>query len=283
MFKPASKKEAKLRLALTGPSGAGKTWTSLQIATQFGGKIAVVDTERKSASKYADQFVFDVVDIEPPFHPIKYIEAIQEAQQLGYTTIVLDSLTHAWMGTGGILSIVDDIASHSQSQNKFTAWNEGTRLYNDLINAIVQSDIHVIGTIRSKQEHVLEKDEKGKNQVVRVGLQPIQRKDFEYEFDLVMAMDVKNTGTISKTRCRDLPMGMVIPKPGKNVAKTLMTWLHGTEWIEALSERAVSFAAETWKVQKAEAYARIEQAVKAEALSAFLPKDEFKEYVEVPA
>lgn len=101
MFTPASKKEAKLRLALTGPSGSGKTWTALTLATQFGGKIAVVDTENKSASKYADRFQFDTLDLTPPFHPHKYIEAIETAQVMGYRTIILDSLTHAWTGDRG--------------------------------------------------------------------------------------------------------------------------------------------------------------------------------------
>lgn len=145
---------------------------------------------------------------------------------------------------------MDDIATNSKSQNKFFAWNEGTSLYNEMINAIVQSEIHVIGTIRSKQEYVLEKDDKGKVKPTRVGLRPIQRKDFEFEFDMVIDMDLRNTATVTKTRCNELPMGMTIPKPGANVAKVLMTWLHGAEWVEALSEKAVAFAAETWSKSK---------------------------------
>lgn len=280
MFTPASKKEAKLRLALTGPSGGGKTWTGLEIATSFGGRIAVVDTEKRSASKYADRFRFDVVDLEPPFHPTKYIEAIREAQRLGYRTIVLDSLSHAWTGTGGIISIVDDIASHSQSKSSFFAWNEGGRLYNDLINAITQSELHVIGTIRLKQEYMLEKDEKtGKIKPTRVGLKPIQRKDFEYEFDVVMAMDLQNAGTVMKTRCNDLPMGMVIPKPNASLGNMLMKWLVGAEWTDALDEKAVGWAAAEWKVEKSAAYHMIQSAVSEERLSAVLPKEEFKAFV----
>jgi len=281
MFTPASKKEAKLRMVLTGPSGSGKTWTGLTLATNFGGKIAVVDTERKSASKYADRFKFDVMNMEPPFHPAKYVEAIETAQAMGYQTIVLDSLTHAWTGSGGIISIVDDIASHSQSKSSFFAWNEGTRLYNELINAILNSNLHVIGTIRSKQEYVLEKNEKGKITPTRVGTRPNQRKDFEFEFDMVMDMDLKNTATITKTRCNDLPMGMTIPKPGAGVARILMTWLHGTEWVEALSEKAVAYAAESWKVGKPEAWGKLNRAIEAEEVRQYLPKEEFKEYVEM--
>jgi hypothetical protein len=279
MFTPASKKEGKLRLAVTGPSGSGKSWTSLTIASTFGGKIAAVDTENKSLSKYADKFKFDVVDFEPPFHPNKYIEAIEAAQSMGYRTIILDSLTHAWTGSGGIISIVDDIASHSKSQNSFFAWNEGGRLYNDLINAIVHSEIHVIVTIRSKQEYALERDEKGKIHPVRIGTKPIQRKEFEYEFDMVMQMDLQNNATVNKTRCSELPMGTVIQKPGAPLARTLMTWLVGAEWTDALDEKAVAFAAEKWGIVRGAAYVRLSAAVEQERLSEILPKEEFKNYV----
>lgn len=280
MFTPASKKEAKLRLAIVGPSGGGKTWTALEFATTLGGKVAVVDTEKRSASKYADRFIFDVVNLEPPFHPSKFIEAIQTAQMLGYRTIILDSLSACWTGTGGIVSIVDDIATNSKSQNQFFAWNEGTAMYNDLVNAIVQSEINVIATFRSKQEYVLEKNEKGKVIPTRVGTKPIMRRDFEYEFDMVLTMDLTNKATVTKTRCADLPMGMTIPKPGKATARTLMTWLVGAEWVEALSEAAVKHAAQAWECGMSEAWGRIDRAIKAEAVSGFLPKEEFKGWVQ---
>lgn len=279
MFTPASKKEAKLRLALVGPSGAGKTWTALALATAMGGKVALVDTENGSASKYADRFVFDTVKLAPPFHPSKFIEAIQTAQTMGYRTIILDSLSAMWTGTGGIVSIVDDIATMSKSQNSFFAWGEGTALYNELINAIVQSEINVIGTMRSKQEYVLEKNEKGKVIPTRVGTKPIMRRDFEYEFDMVLTMDIANKATVTKTRCDDLPMGTVIPKPGAGVARTLMTWLVGAEWVDAKCEAAVKYAAEAWGVAKSEAWGRIDRAIRAEEVSEFLPKEEFKSWV----
>lgn len=279
MFTPASKKEAKLRLALVGPSGAGKTWTALALATAMGGKVALVDTENGSASKYADRFVFETVKLTPPFHPRKFIEAIQAAQTMEYRTIILDSLSAMWTGTGGIVSIVDDIATMSKSQNSFFAWGEGTALYNELINAIVQSEINVIGTMRSKQEYVLEKNEKGKVIPTRVGTRPIMRKDFEYEFDMVLTMDIANKATVTKTRCDDLPMGTVIPKPGAGLARTLMTWLIGAEWVEAKCEAAVKYAAEVWQVGKPEAWGRIDRAIRAEEVSEFLPKEEFKSWV----
>lgn len=279
MFTPATKTEGKLRLAIVGVAGGGKTLTSLLLATAMGGKVALVDTENGSASKYADRFTFDKVNLKPPFHPQKFIDAIQTAQTMGYRTIILDSLSAMWTGTGGIVNIVDDIASNSRSQNSFFAWNEGTTLYNELVNAILQSDINVIATMRSKQEYTLEKDEKGKVHPTRVGTKPIMRKDFEFEFDMVLTMDIQNRATVTKTRCDDLPMGTVIPKPGAGLARTLMTWLIGAEWVEALSEAAVKFAAESWGCGKAEAWGRIDRSIKVEAVSAFLPKEEFKGWV----
>ena len=107
MFKKAERKQAKLRLALSGPSGSGKTTGALLIAKGIGGKIAVLDTERGSASLYADLVDFDVVELSPPYTPKRYIEIIHAAEKEGYTTLILDSITHEWNGQGGILEIVD--------------------------------------------------------------------------------------------------------------------------------------------------------------------------------
>ena len=137
----------------------------------------------------------------------------------------------------------------------------------------------MIGTIRSKQEYALERDEKGKIKPTRVGTKPIQRKDFEYEFDIILAMDLQNTATVEKSRCQTLPMGTMIPKPNAKLAQTLMTWLIGAEWTDARSEQAVAFAAGQWGIPKPEAWMRIDQAVKADSLSELLTKDEFKDYV----
>lgn len=228
MFQKAIKQEAKLRLAIAGPSGSGKTYTALAIATNLGGKIAVVDTEHGSASKYADKFGFDVLNMDAPFHPDRFIECIREAKSVGYDVIILDSLSHAWNGTGGLLEIVDQIAARSQSKNTFAAWKEGTPIYNRLIDAIIQSDIHVIATMRSKQDYAMEQDTNGKMKPVKVGLAPIQRDGFEYEFDVVLTMDSDNNGVVTKTRCSDLAGG-VYRKPGVDVAGILKSWLTGAK------------------------------------------------------
>jgi hypothetical protein len=228
MFKEAIKHQAKLRLAIAGPAGSGKTYTGLLIARSLanGGKIAVVDTEHGSASKYADLFSFDVDEMDPPYHPDRFVDAIKEAAAAGYSVILLDSLTHAWNGTGGLLEIVDSFAARSNSKNTFAAWKQGTPIYNKLVDHIIQSNIHIIATMRQKQEYVLEQDERGKQKPVKVGLAPIQREGFEYEFDVVMNMDNDNQGVIVKTRCPALAGG-VYRKPGKDVAEILSAWLSG--------------------------------------------------------
>lgn len=228
LFNKAVKQESKLRMAITGPSGSGKTYTSLAIAAALanGAPIAVVDTEHGSASKYADLFAFDVADMHPPFHPDKFIKAIQEAADAGYAVIILDSISHAWAGTGGVLDIVDEAAKRSKSGNTYMAWKEGTPVQNKLIDAIVQSGIHVIATMRSKTEYVLADTGNGKQAPRKVGMAPVQRDQFEYEFDVVLDMDIDNNAIVSKTRCPALT-GRVFAKPGADVADILAGWLHG--------------------------------------------------------
>lgn len=123
-FEKAMRKKAKLRLALTGPSGSGKTYSALLIAKGIGGKIAVVDTEKGSASLYSDIADFDVLELEPPFSPERFIEAINAAEQAGYDSIVIDSITHEWGGVGGCLELVDTIAKTKFRGNSWSAWSE---------------------------------------------------------------------------------------------------------------------------------------------------------------
>lgn len=222
-FVKATKKQSKLRLSLIGPSGSGKTYSALAIASHLGSKVAVIDTERGSASKYAGEFSFDTMALNN-FHPQKYIDGIKEAQDAGYDVLVIDSLSHAWMGKDGALELVDKAAKRQQSQNTYTAWKEVTPLQNALVDAILQSNMHVIVTMRAKTEYVMETNERGKSVPRKIGMAPVQRDGMEYEFDVVADMDLDNNMIVSKSRCKDLN-GLVVPKPGKNVADTLLNWL----------------------------------------------------------
>jgi hypothetical protein len=242
MFEKAIKQEAKLRLAIAGPSGSGKTYTALAVARDLCGdkRVALVDTEHGSASKYADIFDFDVLEMEPPFHPDRFGRMIAEAQGAGYGVIVLDSLSHAWNGTGGLLEIVDQIAARSSSKNTFAAWKQGTPIYNHLIDSIIQSDIHVIATMRTKQDYILvekEKDGRKYQAPEKVGMAPIQRDGFEYEFDIVLTLDNENLGTVTKTRCPAL-QGGYFPKPGTEFTKIVTGWLAG---VPALPKKTVEY------------------------------------------
>ena len=228
LFQTATKEAAKLRLAISGPSGSGKTYTSLLIAQELGKKIAYIDTEHGSASKYADLFTFDVINMESPYHPDRFVEYIKMAEQHEYDVIIVDSLSHAWNGKGGLLEIVDNVMARNKSRNNMVGWKEATPIHNRLIENIVSSGLHIIATMRSKQEYVIERDDKGKTTVTKKGMAPIQRDGMEYEFDVWMEMDMDNRGLVQKTRCPELAEG-VFKKPGKEVAGILLKWLDGVE------------------------------------------------------
>jgi hypothetical protein len=222
-LKKATKTQSRLRMAIFGPSGSGKTYSSLAIAKGLGGKVAVIDTERGSASKYADKFDFDVIELDT-FAPQTYAEAIKFIESQGYDVIVIDSLTHAWSGKGGALEQVDNAAKRSQSNNTYTAWRDVTPKHNEMIDAIVGCKAHVIATMRSKTEYVLEANERGRMQPKKLGLAPVQRDGMEYEFDVVGEMNMENELIISKSRCEALTNG-VFAKPNGKVSDMLKVWL----------------------------------------------------------
>jgi hypothetical protein len=226
VFKPASKQQAKLRLALIGLAGSGKSYSALSIGTALvpGGRVAVIDTERGSASLYADRFSFDVLEIER-HSPLDYVEAIEAAQEAGYDVIIVDSLSHAWAGKDGALEQVDKIAKREGKSNNFTAWRDVTPQHNRLVDTMLSCKAHVIATMRSKMEYVLEKDEKGKSSVRKVGLAPIQRDGLDYEMSVVGDLNLNHELIISKSRCSAVPVGEIIDKPGEKFAKTLREWL----------------------------------------------------------
>jgi hypothetical protein len=229
MFQRAVKTESKLRLAFTGPAGSGKTYSALAVAEALvpGGKVALLDTEHGSAAKYADIFQLDTLTMEPPFHPGRYIEVINAAAKAGYDVFIIDSMSHAWTGQGGLLDVVNDIARAKYQNNTFMAWKDGTPIQNRLIEAILRAPIHVIATMRSKTEYAVTKDEKtGKSKPEKIGTAPVQRDGFEYEYDVIIDLGIDNVGVVNKTRCPALA-GKVIDKPGPALADTLRDWLKG--------------------------------------------------------
>lgn len=222
-FTKATKTQARLRLALIGPSGSGKTYSALAIATRLGQRVAVIDTERGSAAKYADLFDFDVLELHS-FGPDVYAQCIRDAAAEKYDVLVIDSLSHAWMGKDGALERVDAAQKRSNSSNGFAAWREVTPQHNALVDAILAAPMHVVGTIRAKTEYVQEKDDRGKTVIRKVGLAPVQRDGLEYEFDLVGDMNIANELVVTKSRCPALTGGVFL-RPGEDVAAILRAWL----------------------------------------------------------
>src|SRR3990167_6462734 len=222
-FQKATRHQAKLRLALICPAGAGKTYTALKVAEGLGGKIALIDTERGSASKYSHVTDFDVLELVS-FAPERYIDAIHEAEAEGYGVLVIDSLSHAWSGKDGILEFVDKRKAQSRG-NDFAVWRDATPLQNKLVDTILGAKLHVIATMRTKMEYVIEKDEKsGKNIPRKIGLQPVQRDQIEFEFDLVGDMDQDHRLLVTKSRIEQFA-DAVLAKPGPELGKQLAEWL----------------------------------------------------------
>lgn len=191
LFKKAERKKAFLKIAITGVSGSGKTYSALQLAQGLGGKIAMIDTENGSGELYSSLCDYDVAPMEAPFSPEKYIEYIKEAEKAGYNVLIIDSLSHAWAGEGGVLEFVDKKTASSNSRNSFTAWKEATPKQNKMIDAILQAKMDVIVCMRSKQAYEIVENDKGKKTPTKMGLAPIQRDGLEYEFTIMFDIGIE--------------------------------------------------------------------------------------------
>jgi hypothetical protein len=225
-FAKATKKAAKGRIALDGPSGSGKTYTSLMLATNLGERIAVIDTEHGSASKYADMFNFDTLHLER-YSPQILIEVLGAAAGGGYDVVVIDSLSHFWMGTDGMLEQVDKAAKRSGGHG-MSGWKEMRPVERQMVEALLAYPGHVICTLRVKTDWVEGENSRGKRQMMKVGTKAEQREGLEYEFDLVASMDLSNELTVVKSRCPALS-GEIVMRPGRDFAETFKGWLDDGE------------------------------------------------------
>jgi len=202
-FRKAERSKSKLRLGLSGPAGSGKTRSSLELAKGLGGKTAFIDSENGSGDLYADTFDYDILRINAPFTCEKYIEAIKGAEAAGYDNIIIDSLSHAWSGDGGLLDQQGKWADKEKG-NSYTAWRHVTPLHNKLIEAMLQSKCHVIATMRSKVEYVLaETTNRAGTKVMapkKIGMAPVQREGMDYEFSVVFDIDTDHEAKASKDR-----------------------------------------------------------------------------------
>ena len=200
-LKKAQRKQVYLRLNLSAPSGAGKTYSSLRLAygmTNDWSKIAVIDTENGSASLYSHLGDFNVIDLTPPFSPERFIEAIEACEKGGMEVIIIDSSSHEWSGAGGCLEINEKLAAAKYKGNTWSAWNETTPRHDRFVNKVLQTRAHVITCTRSKTETVLDG-----NKVKKVGMKDIQRDGWEYELTVSLNIDRDtHMATASKDRTR---------------------------------------------------------------------------------
>lgn len=231
LFNNVTRRKSKLRMALMGVSGAGKTLGALYIAYGLTGdwsKIALIDTEHERGRLYAEREdlgtgTFLYASLTPPYSPEKYREYVKEAAQLVGEdgVVIVDSLSHAWANEGGVLDIKERIAEQ-RNKTSFSAWMDAGREQNSLINTILAVDCHTICTLRSKMSYDVQEDERGKKVPVKIGLAPVQRDDTEYEFDIVMNIARSHIAVASKdTTFLDQYGAVITPELGAQ----LKAWL----------------------------------------------------------
>ena len=224
-IRKAQRMKAKLRLGIAAPSGAGKTYSALLMAFGLGGKIGLIDTEHGSGDLYAHLGDYSVIGIEAPYTVAKYTDAIKAFEEAGYDTIIIDSLSHAWAGDGGLLDKQGKIAD--RGTNSFAAWRTITPEHNALVDAMLRSPCHIIATMRAKQDYVLEVNDKGKQTPKKVGLAPVQREGMEYEFTVMLDVDMQHVASASKDRT-SLFDGRYF-KISQDTGKELLAWLETGE------------------------------------------------------
>lgn len=198
-LRKATRQQAKIRLGLSAVSGGGKTYSAILIAKGLAKgdltKVAIIDTENGSADLYAHMGDYNVLRLEAPFTPERYIQAMRACENAGMEVIIVDSITHEWDGKGGVLEI-----SNSMTGNSYTNWAKVTPRHQAFIDAILTSKCHVITTVRRKQDYDMVTNDKGKLMPVKVGLKEVTREGFEYELTMNLELDIKHNATVSKDR-----------------------------------------------------------------------------------
>lgn len=237
-FEKAKKWKSKLRMALTGPAKSGKTYTALVLATKLadGGRIGLIDTENRSSEKYADLFDFDIMELDDA-HPESFIAGIEVFEKAGHAVVILDSLSHAWIGKQGVLELHDEATAASRSKDSYISWKTVNPLHRALINKMQSANCHIIATMRSKMAYLRTTDSQGKVTISKVGLAPVQRQGMEYEFDILGEMQQDHRIVIGDSRCPTVD-GKTTMKPDGAWFQPIIDWLDGIEppkpphWIE---------------------------------------------------
>lgn len=262
IFTPAVRSARKLKIAVDGPAGAGKTLGALSLASMLaeGKRIAVGDTEAGRALAYADRVAFDHAPIAAPFTTDKYLQVLTAMKDGGYPVGVLDSLSHQWDGDGGILQRKE--AADVQGGNHFTNWGPFTKEYNKFREAIQQAPLHLVCTMRSKMTYAMESG--GKATPKKIGMQPIQRDSFEYEFDLVFNVQMSHRATVSKdtTFLFDSSNGEVYDLTDPTIGRRILDWLNTAKPVPPNAKQRAKFAqivaATVWTNEERDTYSKAE-------------------------
>lgn len=225
-IRKARRSATKLRLLLTGPSGSGKTYGGLLIAKGLGAqRVIVIDTEQGSSDLYDRLLPFDVIDLQPPFTPERYIEAIDAAEQAGADCIIIDSISHEWNGKGGILELSDEVARAKFKGNTWSAWSELTPRHRAFIDRMLRSSAHIVATGRAKTE-TAQVDDGGRKKVVKLGMKLESRDGAEYEFTTVL--DIVHDGHFAVASKDRTGLFGGDPKPiTAETGRLLAEWLAG--------------------------------------------------------
>lgn len=226
LLRKATRQKAKIRLGLSAVSGGGKTYSAILIAKGLCGdlsKVAIIDTENGSADLYSHLGDYNVLTLNAPFAPEKYIEAIKTCEKAGMEVIIIDSITHEWDGKGGCLEICDQLTQASTSKNSYTSWAKVTPRHQAFIDAILQSPCHMITTVRRKQDYEMSKGSDGKLKVEKAGLKEVTREGFEYELTVNLELNHGHFATASKDRT-GLFMGKPEFQPSEDTGKMIIDW-----------------------------------------------------------
>jgi hypothetical protein len=226
-LRKAIREKLKARIGICGASGSGKTYSSLRIAYGLCGdwsKIAVIDTENRRSEHYVNTNQhgieigeFNVVALEPPFIPKRYIEAINLCEAAGMEVIIIDSLSHAWGGTGGMLEIKDKLGSG------FDAWRKLSPIHNELIDKILRCKTHLVTAVRAKTEYLVE-NVNGKNVPRKIGTKPEFRDGLEFEMTLFL--DVSPEHTCSASKDDSGIFGLIPFTATEESGKNFLAWLN---------------------------------------------------------
>tara|TARA_R110000772_G_scaffold83288_9_gene176143 strand:+ start:2354 stop:3631 length:1278 start_codon:yes stop_codon:yes gene_type:complete len=224
MFKPATRRGAFIKFAIAGPSGSGKTTGAIKIARGLAGpagRIALIDTENRSASLYSELTDFDVCDLDPPFKEQQFLDAIKGAEKAGYDVLIIDSFSHLWEA---ILQLKDQL-DQRRGQN-INNWQHAGKKFKRVLDAVIHSDLHVICCMRSKQKYLINKDEvSGKTTVQKHGVGPQMREGVEFEFTIVFDLGMSHHAEASKDRTGLFDQDII--QLTEETGETILGWLEG--------------------------------------------------------